>query len=77
MMTERVKNSRYSSKLKEQLIINANVLPNNKIIMKARKKYMELLIWEVPAYVAPNVVLYLSIYTVSMLKASQKVSGRY
>lgn len=77
MMTERVKNSRYSSKLKEQLMINANVLPNNKIIMKARKKYMELLIWEVPAYVAPNVVLYLSIYTVSMLKASQKVSGRY
>lgn len=77
MMTERVKNSKYSSKLKEQLIINANVLPNNKIIMKARKKYMELLIWEVPAYVAPNVVLYLSIYTVSMLKASQKVSGRY
>lgn len=77
MMTERVKNSKYSSKLKEQLIINANVLPNNKIIMKARKKYMELLIWEVLAYVAPNVVLYLSIYTVSMLKASQKVSGRY
>lgn len=35
MMTERVKNSKYSSKLKEQLIINANVLPNNKIIMKA------------------------------------------
>lgn len=31
MMTERVKNSKYSSKLKEQLIINANVLPNNKI----------------------------------------------
>lgn len=77
MMTERVKNSKYSSKLKEQLIINANVLPNNKIIMKARKKYMELLIWEVPAYVAPNVVLYLSIYTVSMLQAYQKVSGRY
>lgn len=77
MMTERVKNSRYSSKLKEQLIINANVLPNNKIIMKARKKYMELLIWEVPAYVAPNVLLYLSIYTVSMLQAYQKVSGRY
>lgn len=77
MMTERVKNSKYSSKLKEQLIINANVLPNNKIIMKAWKKYMELLIWEVPAYEAPNVVLYLSIYTVSMLKAYQKVSGRY
>lgn len=77
MMTERVKNSKYSSKLKEQLIINANVLPNNKIIMKARKKYMELLIWEVPAYVAPNVLLYLSIYTVSMLQAYQKVSGRY
>lgn len=38
---------------------------------------MELLIWEVPAYVAPNVVLYLSIYTVSVLKAYQKVSGRY
>lgn len=75
MMTERVKNSKYSSKLKEQLIINANVLPNNKIIMKARKKYMELLIWEVPAYVAPNVVLYLSIYTVSMLKAYQKRSA--
>lgn len=45
--------------------------------MKARKKYIELLIWEVPAYVAPNVVLYLSIYTVFMLKAYQKVSGRY
>lgn len=36
MMTERVKNSRYSSNLKEQLMIYANVLPNNKIIMKAR-----------------------------------------
>lgn len=36
MMTERVKNSKYSSELKEQLMINATVLPNNKIIMKAR-----------------------------------------
>lgn len=27
---------------------------------------MELLIWEVPAYVVPNVVLYLSIYTVCL-----------
>lgn len=77
MMTERVKNSKYRSNLKEQLMMYANVLPNNKMIMKARKKYMELLIWEVPAYVAPNVVLYLSIYKVSMLKAYQKVSGRY
>lgn len=77
MMTERVKNSKYCSNLKEQLMMYANVLPNNKMIMKARKKYMELLIWEVPAYVAPNVVLYLSIYKVSMLKAYQKVSGRY
>lgn len=49
-------------------MINVNVFLNNKIIMKVRKKYMELLIWEVFVYVVFNVVLYLLIYIVFVFK---------
>lgn len=45
-----------------------NVFLNNKMIMKVRKKYMELLIWEVFVYVVLNVVLYLLICKVFMFK---------